>query len=155
MTVREAITQLRLAERAFSQAPTPALSTSIAQLRESIRRKVRGMSLERWLGVHWQVSTERGDLFISCTEAGNPPRWLVLSVAVDLSSDDLLRSYFQQTLRKYLSTLEFSTMTHVTARYGYCGRYVSVDRKDYTPWHFNIREQSLEKDLLLSYGAHK
>lgn len=152
MTVRASIEHLRQAQRAFKQRPEPALSTTINQLVKDIKRKATGMHAERWLGVHWQITAKEGELFVPCTEAGDPPRWLVVGAPVNLA-DPMLKVYFQQILGSFVPSLDFWTMSHVTARYGYCGRYVSVDRKDYTPWHFNIREQSLEKELRLTYGG--
>lgn len=152
MTVRESIAQLRQAKRAFTQAPTPALSTSINQLVASIRREVRGMQPEVRLGRHWQVWTPDETIFVPCMEAGDPPGWLVTGVAVRLKESRHLRRYFFDLLKEQAGEALTHDAAEVAAKYGYIGRYVSTKNSDATNWHFDAKEATLRKILVGNYG---
>lgn len=152
MTVRESIAQLRQAKRAFAQAPTPALSTSINQLVASIRREARSMRYEARLGLHWQVWTPDETICVPCMEAGSPPGWLVTGVAVRLKESRHLRRYFFDLLNEQAGEALTHDAAEVGSKYGYIGRYVSTKNSDATSWHFDAREATLRKILSNYYG---
>ena len=152
MPVRESIAQLIQAKRAFAQAPTPALSTSINQLVASIRREVKGMTYEKGLGRHWQVWTPNETVFVPCMEAGDSPGWLQADVGVRLKESRHLRRYFFDLLKEQAGEALTHEAAEVTVRYGYIGRYVSTKNSDATSWHFADREATLRKILSQNYG---